>query len=220
MKIGIIGAGNIGATAAKLFAKAGHEVAVSNSRSPETLAGLVEVIGDEARAVTIDEAADFGEVVLEAIPFGRYEELPAQRLAGKIVVDASNYYPQRDGEIEFDGRTSTEVLASYLSGSRVVKAFNTMYYETLASDGRPDAPLEDRLALFVAGDDEEAKRIVSDLIEEIGFAPVDTGPLKDSARQEPDSPVYNNPITRAVARSGRVQAHKPLGGIVYEERYA
>ncbi len=188
MKIGIIGAGNIGANAAKLFVKAGHEVAISNSRGPETLSELVEKIGGEARAVTIEEAADFGEVVLEAIPFGRYEELPADRLVGKIVIDASNYYPGRDGEMDLRGLTSTGALARHLSGSRVVKAFNTMYYETLASEGRPEAPLEDRLVLFVAGDEEEAKGVVSTLIEEIGFAPVDTGPLSGSDKQEPGRP--------------------------------
>lgn len=160
----------------------------------------VEDIGGGIRAVTIEEAADFGEVVLEAIPFGRYEELPADRLAGKTVIDASNYYPGRDGEIELGGLTSTEALARHLSESKVVKAFNTMYYVTLASDGRSDAPLEDLLVLFVAGDDEEAKRTVSGLIEEIGFAPVDTGPLSTSGKQEPDAPVYNNPMTPEQAR--------------------
>jgi predicted dinucleotide-binding enzyme len=200
VKIGIIGAGNIGANAARLFANAGHEVAISNSRGPETLAELVEEIGGDARAVTIEEAADFGDVVLEAIPFGRYQELPADRLTGKIVVDASNYYLRRDGEIDLDGLTSTEVLACHLSGSRVVKAFNTMYYETLASEGQPGAPLEDRLVLFVAGDDEGAKGVVSRLIEEIGFAPVDTGPLETSGKQEPGAPVYNNPMKPERAR--------------------
>lgn len=200
MKVGIIGAGNIGATAAKLFVGAGHEVVVSNSRGPGTLSDTVEKIGGRVRAVTIEEAADFGEVVLEAIPFGRYEELPAERLAGKIVVDASNYYPGRDGEIDLDGLTSTQVLARHLSGSRVVKAFNTMYYETLATEGRPDAPIGERLVLFVAGDDEEAKGVVSGLIEDIGFAPVDTGTLEGSGRQEPGAPVYNNPVTPEQAR--------------------
>ncbi len=200
MKIGIIGAGKIGGTAARLFARAGHEVAISNSRGPETLSGLVDEIGDGARAVTMEEAADFGEVVLEAIPFGRYEELPADRLAGKVFIDASNYYPKRDGEMDLGGLTSTEAIARYLGDARVVKAFNTMYYGTLASEGRPDAPREERLVLFVAGDDEDAKAVVSRLIEEIGFAPVDMGPLKESHRQEPGAPVYNNPMTPERAR--------------------
>jgi 8-hydroxy-5-deazaflavin:NADPH oxidoreductase len=200
VKIGIIGAGNIGSTAAKLFVAAGHEVAISNSRGPDTLTDIVEGIGGGVRAVTIEEAADFGEVVLEAIPFGRYEELPADRLAGKILIDASNYYPGRDGRIDLDGLTSTELLAHHLSESRVIKAFNTMYYATLASEGRPDASVEERLVLFVAGDDKDAKSIVSDLIDEIGFAPMDTGPLNESGKQEPGAPVYNNPMTPEQAR--------------------
>jgi 8-hydroxy-5-deazaflavin:NADPH oxidoreductase len=200
VKVGVIGAGNIGGNAAKLFVEAGHEVVVSNSRGPETLSGLVGEIGDGARAVTVEEAAEFGDVVLEAMPFGRYEELPADRLAGKIVVDASNYYPGRDGEIDLEGLTSTQALARHLSGSRVIKAFNTMYYETLATEGRPDAPVGDRLVLFLAGDDEEAKGVVSGLIEDIGFAPVDTGPLESSGRQEPGAPVYNTPVTPEQAR--------------------
>jgi 8-hydroxy-5-deazaflavin:NADPH oxidoreductase len=200
MKIGIIGAGNIGATAAKLFARAGHEVVVSNSRGPDTLSELVQEIGDNVRAVTIEEAADFGDVVLEAIPFGRYEELPADRLAGKIVIDASNYYPGRDGEIDLRGLTSTELLAHHLAGSRVIKAFNTMNCATLASEGRTDASVGDRLVLFVAGDDEGAKGIVSELIEEVGFAPVGTGSLKNSGNQEPGAPVYNIPMSPDRAR--------------------
>jgi predicted dinucleotide-binding enzyme len=139
-------------------------------------------------------------VVLEAIPFGRYGELPAESLAGKVVIDASNYYPGRDGDIDFRGLTSTGLLASHLAESRVVKAFNTMFYKTLASEGRKDAPVEDRLVLFVAGDDAEAKGIVSDLIEQIGFAPVDTGSLAESGKQEPDAPVYNTPLTPDRAR--------------------
>lgn len=201
MRIGIIGAGKIGSTAARLFAEAGHEVALSNSRGPETLASLVEEIGPKAHAATIEEAADFGDVVLEAIPFKDYSSLPSERLAGRIVVDASNYYEGRDGPIDFDGLTSSELVARHLPGSRLVKALNTMYYETLASEGRPGAPPEERLVLFVAGDDEEAKAAVSRLIEEIGFSPVDTGSLGGGGRrQQPGSPIYNRPMTRDEAR--------------------
>jgi predicted dinucleotide-binding enzyme len=200
MKIGIIGAGNIGANAARLLVAAGHEVVISNSRGPETLSAIVDEIGGDTRAATMEEAADFGEVVLEAIPFGRYQELPADRLAGKILIDASNYYPGRDGEIDLEGLTSTGAVAGHLDGARVVKAFNTMYYGTLASEGRPSAPLGERMVLFVAGDDEEAKGVVSGLIEEIGFTAVDTGTLEESRRQEPGAPIYNNPMTREQAR--------------------
>lgn len=201
MNIGIIGAGKIGATAAQLFVRAGHHVAISNSRGPAALASLVEDLGAKARAVSTEEAASFGEVVLVAIPFGKYQTIPGKPLEGKVVVDAMNYYSQRDGRIEFGDSTSTELVAQHLRGARVVKALNTMYYETLATKGRQETPLEDRLALFVAGDDVNAKAIVSRLIEEIGFAPVDTGSLHDGGRlQQPGSRIYNHPMTAREAR--------------------
>ncbi len=190
--------GNIGATAARLFARAGHEVAVSNSRGPETLEGLVAEIGPRARATTVEEAASFGEVALSAIPFFAYELLPAERLAGKIVVDAMNYYRGRDGELGFGGLGSSELLARHLPDTRIVKAFNTMYFETLAKGGDPSDSA--RLVLFVAGDEGEAKGVVAGLIEEIGFAPVDTGSLKDGRNQQPGSPIYNVPMSEARAR--------------------
>ncbi|CAA9464552.1 MAG: hypothetical protein AVDCRST_MAG12-150 [uncultured Rubrobacteraceae bacterium] len=200
MNIGVIGSGNIGATAARLFAAAGHGVAISNSRGPETLEGLVEEIGPGVRAATVEEAAGFGEVVMEAIPFGRYESLPAERLAGKVFITASNYYPARDGELEHGGLSSSELIQAHLPGARVVKAFNTIYFVRLGENGRPDAPVEERESIFVSGDDEEAKGVVFGLIEDIGFAPVDAGTLAESRRQEPGSPVYNVAMNPAWAR--------------------
>jgi 8-hydroxy-5-deazaflavin:NADPH oxidoreductase len=200
VNIGVIGSGNIGATAAKLFAAAGHRVVVSNSRGPETLDDLVEEIGPGVRAGTVGEAAEFGEVVMEAIPFGRYGELPAEKLSGKVFVTASNYYPGRDGEVEHGGLASSELVQKHLPGARVVKAFNTIYFERLRDNGHPDAPVEERETVFLAGDDEGAKAIVSGLIEEIGFAPVDTGTLAESRRQEPGSPIYNVPMRPEQAR--------------------
>jgi 8-hydroxy-5-deazaflavin:NADPH oxidoreductase len=194
--IGIIGSGNIGATAAGLFAGAGHRVAISNSRGPESLGDLVEELDGDVRAATAPEAAEFGEVVLEAIPFGRYTELPAGELSGKVLISASNYYPARDGEMDLGDFTSSEVLAQHLTGARIVKAFNTMYYERLRDEGRLDLPAGERLAIFIAGDDEGAKGVVARLIEEIGFTPIDTGSLRDGGRmQEPGSPIYNVPLT-------------------------
>jgi 8-hydroxy-5-deazaflavin:NADPH oxidoreductase len=206
LNIGVVGSGNIGSNVAKLFANAGHEVVVSNSRGPESLVSLVEEIGPQVRAATVEEAADFGEVVLVAMPFFAYETLPADQLSGKVVVDAMNYYAGRDGEVEFNGLSSSEAVARHLPGSRVVKAFNTMYYETLRSEGRPSAPVEERLVLFVAGDDEETKSIVSHLIEEIGFTPVDAGSLSEGRKQEPGSPIYNVPMHQQ-------QAHETLASI-------
>lgn len=196
MKIGIIGAGNIGANAARLFVKAGHEVAISNSRGLDTLTAVAAEIG--ARAMDVVEAATFGDVVLVSIPLGKYKSLPVEALAGKIVIDSNNYYPGRDGNIEdLDNGTitSTELLARHLKGSRVVKAFNTIWFEHLRTEGDTEKPIEERRVIFVSGDDDEAKRIVSDLIEQIGFAPYDLGPLSGSAIQQPDSAVYNKSIT-------------------------
>ena len=200
MRIGIIGAGNIGSTAAGLFVGAGHEVVIANSRGPRTLEGIVAEIGPNARAGTIEEAASFGEVVMEAIPFGRYRELPAQKLSGKVFVTASNYYPDRDGEIDTGGLAQSELVARHLPGARVVKAFNTIYYVRLAENGRPAAPVEERETIFVSGDDGEAKALVCGLIQEIGFAPVDVGTLSESKKQEPGSPIYNAPMRPAEAR--------------------
>lgn len=201
MNIGIVGSGHIGGTAARLFAAAGHQIALSNSRGPESLTQEVQELGPSVRAMTVEEAAAFGDLVLVAIPFGSYETLPAAPLSGKIVIDAMNYYPGRDGQIDFGGRTSSELASQHLHGARLVKAFNTMNYQTLGAEGKPGAPLDERLVLFVAGDDEEAKSVVFGLIEEIGFAPVDTGSLREGGRlQEPGSPIYNRPMTLEQAR--------------------
>jgi 8-hydroxy-5-deazaflavin:NADPH oxidoreductase len=204
MDIGIIGSGHIGGTLARLFTAAGHDVVIANSRGPDTLAGLVDEVGGGLRAATVDEAARFGEVVVVAIPVKAVEDLPPDPFAGKIVVDANNYYPGRDGQYESldtDATTSTEMLAAHLPGARVVKAFNTMNYRLLDSGGRTDAPADERLAIFLAGDDAEAKAVVAGLIEELGFAPVDTGGLADGGRrQQPGTPVYGADLTAAQAR--------------------
>lgn len=201
MKIGIIGAGHIGATAAKLFARAGHEVALSNSRGPETLADTVREIGEGAVAMTAEDAAAFGEVVLEAVPFGKYQELPAAALTDKVVISASNYYPERDGEIDFHILTQTELVAAHLEGSHVVKAFNTIYWEHLRDQGDVAKPLDERRAIFIAGDSAEAKAVVRGLIAEIGFTAVDTGVLAESSVQEPGAVVYNRDLTAREARA-------------------
>lgn len=201
MNIGLIGSGNIGATAARLFAAAGHEVAISNSRGPETLEGLVEEIGPGVRAATVEEAAEFGEVVMEAIPFGRYTSLPAERLAGKVFITASNYYPARDGELDLGGRASSELVAGHLPGARVVKAFNTLFWEVLRDRGDRDAG-DDRLVILLAGDDQDAKSQVAGLVEDIGFAPVDQGDLATGGRlQQPGAERYGKPLTLREVRA-------------------
>lgn len=202
MKIGILGAGNIGATAARLFVAAGHDVAVSNSRGPETLRELIRELGPQAHAMTIADAARFGEVVLLAVPWRSPEALPQpELLRNKIVIDAMNPYRPDGGFYDLEGSTSSEEVLKRVPGARLVKAFNTIYYVHLASRGRNDLPLEDRHTIYVAGDDAEAKKIVAHLIEEIGFAPVDTGSLREGGRmQEPNSPIYNKTYTAREAR--------------------
>lgn len=196
--IGIIGAGMIGATIARLFVDAGHEVAVSNSRGPATLADLVDRLGARARAMTVADAASWGDIVLLAVPWRSPEALPtAQAVAGKIVIDAMNPYGADGAIVDLGKTTSSEETKRRLPGARIVKAFNTIYFKHLATRGRPDLPLDDRHAIFVAGDDAEAKREVMSLIEEIGFGPVDTGSLAEGGRrQQPNTPLYNQVITR------------------------
>lgn len=203
MKIGIIGAGNIGGTAAKLFAEAGHEIAIANSRGPETLTETVAEIGNNAKAVTVEDAIKFGEIVFVSIPLGKINELPTNGFEGKIVIDTNNYYPDRDGQIEIldsDEKTSSELLAEHLTGAKIVKAFNTIWFEHLKTLGNKDSPLENRRVIFVAGDDKDAKKVVSDLIEEIGFAAYDTGSLREGGRnQSPNTAIYNQNITLSEA---------------------
>lgn len=205
MKIGIIGAGNIGANAAKLFVKAGHEIAIANSRGAETLKDLVAELGENARAVSIDEAARFGEIVFVSIPFGKYKTLPADGFDRKIVVDSNNYYPDRDGvfaELDDNKTTSSEMLAEHLRGARIVKGFNTIWFEHLKTQGNTDLPIEERRAIFIAGDDAEAKKAVAQLIEEIGFAAVDTGDLGDGGlTQQPETAIYNRNLTGSEAQA-------------------
>jgi predicted dinucleotide-binding enzyme len=199
MRIGIIGAGNIGANAAGLFIRAGHEVALSNSRGADSLRELVAELGRQAQALTIAEAARFGEVVLIAIPFGQYRRLPAGEFDGKVVIDAGNYFPKRDGnfpEIDRGQTTSSELMAAHLRGARLVKAFNTIYFRHLADQGDTSKPLAERRAIFIAGDDAAAKATVTRLIEGIGFAAVDTGLLREGGkRQQPGTAIYNQPLT-------------------------
>lgn len=199
MKIAIVGSGNIGANAARLFVRAGHEVVISNSRGGQGLEALVAELGGKASTATIEEAAHFGEVVLVAIPFGKFKTLPERAFDGKVVIDAGNYYPERDGkfaELDNDQTTSSELMAAHLKGARLVKGFNTIWFKHLASQGDTSRPLEDRRAIFIAGDDSKAKEIVARLIEEIGFAAVDSGFLHEGGRsQQPGTAVYNKDVT-------------------------
>jgi len=196
MKIGIIGAGRIGQAVARRLVTAGHEVMLSNAAGPESLAAVKKALGGKAHAGTVQDSAAYGEVVFVAIPVAAMYDLPAAELDGKIVVDATNYYPQRDGQIpELDDGSigSSELLARDLPGSRVVKAMNTMSYVRLAREAKP-AGAAGRLAIPLAGDDLPAKEIVSGLIDDMGFDPVDAGTLADGRDQQPGTAVYDRPL--------------------------
>jgi hypothetical protein len=201
MQVGFIGAGAVGSAIATHVTQAGHEVAVSNARGPESLSELAEELGERARATSVPEAAAFGDVVFEAIPFGEYETLPVDELANTTVVSASNHDPDRDGEFTVDASTHTEAIAEHLQDARVMKAFNAMSADTIREGARPDAPLDERLAVYVVGDDALAKATVVNLVEDIGFAPVDLGRLSNGRLLQPGARLYDNPLTLTDAQS-------------------
>jgi predicted dinucleotide-binding enzyme len=190
--LGIIGAGNIGSQLARLGVAKGYDVVVSNSRGPATLDGLVAELGPRASAALPAAAATAGDLVIVTIPLHQIHTLPLAELAGKIVIDTNNYYPQRDGAITaLDEETSTtaELLQDLLPDSRVVKAFNHIYAADLTTDGLP-AGAEDRRALVVAGNDADARAVVTGLLDEFGFDTVDVGPLTEGWRIQRDTPGY------------------------------
>jgi len=190
--VGFIGAGHIGSQVARLAISCGYPVVISNSRGPETLAALVGELGPRARAATAVDAAKASEIVVVSIPLRNYREVPVAPLAGKIVIDTNNYYPQRDGhipELDNESTTTSELLQAHLPASKVVKAFNHIYAAQLTTDGRP-AGTPDRRALVIAGDDRDAKATVSALLDQFGFDAVDAGPLKEGWRIQRDTPGY------------------------------
>jgi predicted dinucleotide-binding enzyme len=192
---GFIGSGNIGSTVARLAIAAGHDVVMSNSRGPDTLADLVAELGPHARAATPSEAAAAGDVVVVTIPLGRYESLPVEALQGKTVIDTMNYYPERDGRIavlDDQSTTTSELLQALLPQSHVVKAFNNIFFRHLAELARP-AGDPDRSALAIAGDNAEAKAQVRALLDAIGYDTVDLGPLAEGRRTQRDTPAYGLP---------------------------
>lgn len=189
---GFIGSGHIGSTVARLALAAGHEVVMSNSRGPETLADLVSELGPGARAATTQEAAEAGDVVVVTIPLRALRDVPVEPLRDKVVIDTMNYYPQRDGsfpELDDESTTSSELLQAHLPGSFVVKGFNNIYFEHLATLGRPSGA-QDRSALAIAGDDRAAKGTVTRLLDELGYDTVDLGPLAEGWRTQPDTAAY------------------------------
>ncbi|MEV4397196.1 NAD(P)-binding domain-containing protein [Nonomuraea sp. NPDC049607] len=210
MKIGIIGAGNIGGTLTRRLTELGHEVAVANSRGPQTLADLAAETG--ATPVTVEEAPRGADVVVVTIPQGKVPELPDDLFGdvtgGLTVVDTGNYYPQRDGRIdEIEAGMPESRWVEQQLGHPVVKAFNNIYADHLGHGGRPSGS-PGRIALPVAADDERGKKIVMALVDALGFDPVDAGGLDESWRQQPGSPVYTTDKDAEGVREALSQARQ------------
>ena len=203
--VGFIGSGYIGSTLARLAIEAGHQVVLSNSRGPETLADTVAELGPRATAATSAEAAAAGDIVVVTVPVTAFPDVPAALLAGKAVIDTSNYGPERDGHIpELDSKslTSSELLRRYIPDAMVVKAFNNISVKHLRSLAR-SAGAADRSYLPIAGDSARAKAAVAEFIASIGYSVVDAGPLADGWRQATGTPVWGTPYGPYSNEKGR-----------------
>ncbi|ALE07391.1 NADP oxidoreductase [Arthrobacter sp. ERGS1:01] len=190
--IGIIGAGHIGSQIARKSVQLGYDVVISNSRGPETLAELVAELGPRARAATAGEAAAAADFAVVTVPLKSYRDVPADALAGKVVIDTNNYYWERDGHIPAldDGEATTSgLLQEHLADSRVAKGFNHIAAPDITSDGTP-AGTENRRALATASDHADAAALVTGLYDEFGFDTINIGPLSESWRVERDRPAY------------------------------
>jgi len=190
--LGLIGSGLIGSTLARLAVAAGYDVVLSNSRGPDTLKVLVSELGPRARAATAAEAAAAGDLVVVTVPLRAYREMPVAPLAGKVVIDTNNYYPQRDGvfpDLENGTTTVSELLQRHLTTSKIVKTFNSIYYLHLAALPRPRGA-KDRSALPLCSDHADAKQQVVAFLDSIGYDAVDVGPLREGWRYERDAPAY------------------------------
>lgn len=208
MKIGIIGAGQIGGTLTRRLTALGHEVSVANSRGPETLIELAEETG--AEAVSVRKAAHGQDLVIVTIPEHSVPELPDDLFADvvdeTVVVDTGNYYPQRDGRIEeIEAGMPESLWVERQLGRPVVKAFNNIHAQHLMDLGRP-AGAPDRIALPVAGDDYAAKAVAMRLVDELGFDAVDAGGLDESWRQQPGSLVYGADLDAEGVRRALAEA--------------
>ncbi len=211
--IGIIGTGKIGSQLARLAVKNEYSVVLSNSRGPETLKDLVDELGPRARAASPAEAGATGDIVVVSVPLKAYRDIPAEPLAGKVVIDTCNYYPERDGhiaELDNEAMTTSELLANVLPRSQVVKAFNHIYAAALTTDGQP-AGGKNRRALAIAGDDPRAKAMVAALIDKFGFDTVDMGTLKDSWRIQRDTPGYGPRRNAEELKKDLAAAKRPAG---------
>ena len=190
--IGIVGAGHIGSQLARKAVELGYDVVISNSRGPETLGGLIAELGPRARAATTAEATAAGDFAVVTVPFRSLGNIPVEPLAGKIVIDTTNYYWERDGRIpalDAGEATTSGLLQEYLPASKVAKGFNHIRYTEITTDGTP-AGTVNRRALATASDYPEASGLVTKLYDEFGFDTVNIGPLSESWRVERDRPAY------------------------------
>ncbi|PPG03228.1 NADP oxidoreductase [Pseudoclavibacter sp. RFBI5] len=200
--LGIIGAGNIGSQVARKAIEAGYDVVIGNSRGPETLAALVAELGPNARAATALEVAEAADVAVVTVPLHAYQSIPVDALAGKIVLDTNNYYPQRDGsiaELDDESTTTAELLQAHLPGSRVVKAFNHIAAADITADARP-AGSDSRRALVAASDSDEALEFARGLYDQFGFDTVALTPLSEGWRIQRDTPGYGAKASEAELR--------------------
>jgi predicted dinucleotide-binding enzyme len=208
--IGLIGAGHIGSQLARLAVENGYHVVISNSRGPETLSALVKELGPRARAASVLEAARAGDIVVVTIPLKNIASVPVEPLAGKVVIDTNNYYPQRDGhiaELDDESTTTAELLQKHLPQSKVVKAFNHIYAQELTTH-RQARGTPNRRALVIAGDYERAKSTLANLIDQFGFDTVDAGRLKEGWRIQRDTPGYGPRRTASELRSDLAAAKR------------
>lgn len=196
MRISIIGAGNIGGNLARLLVKAGHDVALANSRTSSSLQHFADELGDKLHPVNIEKALTYSDLIIFSIPWRNIETLPVFNVPEKIIVDTSNPYKEDGSVYDLGNDISSSSVVKHFPGTKVVKAFNTIWFKHLADTGDINKPMEERRVIPVAGDDMNAKQQVMQLIEEIGFGPLDTGSLWDGSQvQGVQGILYNREVT-------------------------
>ena len=209
MKIGIIGTGSIGGTLAEKLTNAGHQIKVTNTRAMPELERLAASLG--ATAATIQDVVKDVDAIIFSIPFKALSDLPKDLLKevpkDVVVMDTSNYYPLRDGEIAELEHLSESVYISEILNRPIIKVFNNILEYTLTHKGKA-AGIADRIAISIAGDNEQHKKIVAQLVDQTGFDTVDGGSLSESWRQQPGTPAYCTELAAADLKIALAAAEK------------